>query len=187
MTLEFKSAIGHLRPIKTEELELMLSWRNAPTVRLNMYTRHEIGLSEHLDWWSRTQARSDQQYFMYELDTVPLGVVAFNSLNELNKNSLWAFYASTTAPKGAGIKMEYLALEYAFNKLGLHKLSCEVLAFNRTVIKLHEKFGFSVEGVFRDQQKVEDKFVDVFRLGILAAEWADKRDEMIVKVIGRSK
>lgn len=187
MTHETESSIGRLRAIKLEELELMLSWRNAPSVRANMYTRHEISLPEHLAWWARIQGRSDQQYFMYELDALPLGIVAFNELDELNKNSSWAFYASTTAPKGTGSKMEYLALEYAFTKLGLHKLCCEVLAFNSVVIKLHEKFGFKVEGILREQHKLEDAFTDIFRLGILAKEWFAKREEMRLKVCGKSK
>lgn len=187
MTIEFQSTLGCLRPIKPEELELMLTWRNAPAVRANMYTRHEINLSEHLAWWARIQDRSDQQYFMYELDTVPRGIVAFNGLDQVSKNSSWAFYASSTAPKGTGGKMEYLALEYAFGKLDLHKLWCEVLAFNNQVIKLHEKFGFKVEGILRDQHKLDDGFVDVFLLGILSTEWSVKRDEMLIKVLGKSK
>lgn len=187
MTNETESSIGRLRAIKSEDLELMLSWRNAPTVRANMYTRHEIGLTEHLAWWAKIQGRSDQQYFMYELDTLPLGIVAFNGIDELNKNSSWAFYASTNAPRGTGIKMEYLALEYAFNRLCLHKLCCEVLAFNSAVIKLHEKFGFKVEGILREQHKLEDAFVDVFHLGMLASEWSVKREEMRLKVFGKSK
>jgi UDP-4-amino-4,6-dideoxy-N-acetyl-beta-L-altrosamine N-acetyltransferase len=187
MTLEPQSLIGCLRSIKSEELELMLSWRNAPTVRANMYTRHEIGLPEHLAWWTRIQGRPDQKYFMYELNAVPLGIVAFNGLDELNKNSSWAFYASTSAPKGTGSKMEYLALEYAFNKLGLHKLYCEVLAFNGPVIKLHEKFGFKVEGVLREQHKLDDAFVDIYRLGMLATDWSVKREEMRLKVFGKTK
>ena len=187
MTREIESSIGRLRAIKSEELELILSWRNAPTERANMYTRHEISLSEHLSWWARIQGRADQQYFMYELDTLPLGIVAFNDLDELNKNSSWAFYASTNAPKGTGSKMEYLALEYAFTKLGLHKLCCEVLAFNSSVIKLHEKFGFKVEGILREQHKLENAFIDIFRLGMLATEWSAKREEMRLKVVGKSK
>lgn len=187
MTHETKSSIGRLRAIKLEELELMLSWRNAPTVRANMYTRHEISLTEHLAWWARIQGRSDQQYFMYELDVLPLGIVAFNGLDDLNKNSFWAFYAAPSAPKGTGSRMEYLALEYAFTKLGLHKLCCEVLAFNGAVIKLHEKFGFKVEGILREQHKLEDAFADIFRLGMLATEWSVKREEMRLKVYGKAK
>ena len=177
------SKLGCLRAIRPEELELMLSWRNAPGVRANMYTRHEISLIEHLAWWERIQTGADQQYFMYEFQGTPFGIVAFNGIDETHQNSSWAFYASPEAMKGTGGRMEYLALEHAFNGIRLHKLCCEVLAFNVPVIRLHEKFGFKVEGILREQHKMDDAFVDVYRLGMLASEWATKRDQMLSKLL----
>lgn len=174
---------GRLRAIDSSELELILSWRNAPNVRQNMYTRHEISLSEHLAWWGRTRDRSDQRYFMCEVQGTPLGVVAFTQIDIGNENSSWAFYASPEAPKGTGSKMEYLALEYAFKDMGLHKLFCEVLAFNAPVIKLHQKFGFKIEGVLREQHSVDNSFVDVYRLGILAPEWDSQRESIRQKIL----
>lgn len=177
------SKLGCLRTIKPEELELMLSWRNEPSVRGNMYTRHEISLAEHFAWWEGIRTRADQQYFMYEYQCTPLGIVAFNAIDIINRNSSWAFYASPDAPKGTGSRMEYLALEHAFSEMQLNKLCCEVLAFNTPVIKLHEKFGFMVEGILRKQHKKDDVFEDIFRLGILASEWAKKRDGMLSKLL----
>ena len=74
-------------------------------------------------------------------------------------------------------------LEYAFGELQLKKLYCEVLAFNSPVIKLHQKFGFNVEGIFRQQCKINGNFIDVFRLGILACEWQEHRQKMHEKLI----
>lgn len=178
-----ETLLGRLRTIQQNELKLMLSWRNAPAVRANMYTRHEISLQEHLEWWERIRTRADQQYFIYEHQGRPLGIVAFNGLDDTNQNSTWAFYASPEAPKGTGSKMEYLALEHAFNQILLHKLCCEVLAFNTPVIRLHEKFGFKVEGVLREQHKTGDAFIDVHRLGLLSSEWATRRDDMRQKLL----
>ena len=183
MTQAFDSRLGCLRVIKPMELELMLSWRNAPSVRANMYSRHEISLAEHRAWWERIQTRSDQQYYMYEYQGTALGIVAFNGIDEVNRNSSWAFYSSPDAPKGTGSRMEYLALEHAFSGIRLHKLCCEVLAFNAPVIRLHEKFGFKVEGILRDQHMKDDSFVDIYRLGMLASEWATKRDLMLNKLL----
>lgn len=174
---------GRLRSIEPNELELMLSWRNAPSVRANMYTRHEISLTEHLAWWARSEGRSDQQYFMYELQGAPMGIVAFTGIDLSNRNASWAFYSCPGAPKGTGTKMEYLALEYAFDDLRLNKLFCEVLAFNSAVIKLHQKFGFKIEGIFREQHMVGDSFVDVYRLGVLASEWHGQRETMRKKLL----
>ncbi|MGA8516294.1 MAG: UDP-4-amino-4,6-dideoxy-N-acetyl-beta-L-altrosamine N-acetyltransferase, partial [Burkholderiaceae bacterium] len=128
-------SLGVLRDIQADELELMLTWRNAPTVRANMYTRHEISLQEHVAWWERMQKRDDQRYFMYESEGTPCGIVAFTGIDICNQNSSWAFYASPVAPRGTGSRMEFLALDYAFNSLRLRKLCCEVLAFNQSVVK----------------------------------------------------
>lgn len=170
--------IGQLRAVRDDELGLMLSWRNAPAVRANMYTRHEIGLDEHLAWWQRTRERDDASYLMFEADGRALGIVAFTGIDRANRNAVWAFYADPDAPQGTGSRMEWLALERAFDTLALHKLSCEVLAFNDKVIRLHLKFGFQVEGTFREHHVVDGRFVDVVRLAILAPEWAARREAM---------
>lgn len=178
------SALGHLRVIQDNELELMRSWRNAPSVRANMYTRHEISAAEHQAWWERTRQREDQQYFMYENGNTPLGIVGFTAIDRVNLNCSWAFYAAPDAPRGTGARMEFLALEHAFNTLQLHKLNCEVLAFNTAVIKLHQKFGFLIEGTFRQHHKVGDDYIDIIRMGLLADEWVSKRDQMQAKLTG---
>lgn len=167
--------LGILRNIADEELELMRAWRNEPSVRANMYTQHEIEFKEHLKWWGKTKARTDQKYFMYEFEGAPVGISAFTRIDTKNRNSSWSFYASPSAPKGTGSKMEFLMIEHAFKELQLHKLYCEVLAFNTPVIKLHQKFGFKIEGVFKEQYKVNYDFVDTYRLGILATEWQKLR------------
>lgn len=180
------SQLGILRSIADSELELMREWRNAPAVRANMYSQHEISREEHLTWWEKTKNRADQKYFMYEMAGVPEGIAAFTSIDIRNQNSDWAFYASPTAPKGTGRKMEFLMLEHAFGMLELHKLYGEVLAFNTRVINLHQKFGFKVEGILRAQHKVNDEFVDIYRVGILAAEWQEQRQAIHEKLTARS-
>ncbi len=178
---------GILRGIEDVELELMRAWRNEPAVRANMYTQHEISREEHLNWWEKTKVRTDQKYFMYEMAGAPIGIAAFTGIDIQSRNSAWAFYTSPSAPKGTGSKMEFLMLEHAFNELRLHKLYCEVLAFNASVIKLHQKFGFNVEGVFRQQHKVNDDFVDTYRLGILASEWQEHRYSLHEKLIAQTR
>jgi UDP-4-amino-4,6-dideoxy-N-acetyl-beta-L-altrosamine N-acetyltransferase len=177
------NALGHLREIKDSELDLMRSWRNAPNVRANMYTRHEISSEEHLAWWNRTRQRADQQYFMYGKNTVPLGIVGFSAIDLINSNCSWAFYAAPDAPRGTGSRMEWLALEHVFGTLRLHKLHCEVLAFNAAVVALHEKFGFMIEGRLRQQHRIDAEYVDIIRMGLLASEWASKRETMLNKLV----
>lgn len=175
--------IGILREIKESELILMLEWRNHPSIRANMYNQHEITLDEHLKWWNLIKESKHNLYFMYEYQDKKSGILGFTEINNFNKNSMWAFYASPEAARGTGTRMEYLALEYAFNDLNLNKLNCEVLAFNPSVIKLHKKFGFKEEGVFREQYQLNSSFFDIHRLGILKREWEIKQEKMEQKIL----
>ena len=179
---------GSLRPIQDEDLMMILTWRNAPTVRSNMYNTHVINRNEHLAWWGRVKSSNNQQYFLYIQNGNPSGVVSFNQIDRIqNRNAFWAFYASPEAPTGTGSRMEIMALDYAFGSLKLNKLCCEVLAFNKPVLKLHEKFGFKTEGVFREHHCHDGSLVDVYRLGILIHEWEERRDSLVSKLLKKQR
>lgn len=178
---------GCLREIKECELEMMLAWRNQLSVRENMYTQHEITCDEHLAWWARIRQNSAQSFMMYECDGTPRGIVYFTSIDKSNSNCAWGFYSSPDAPRGTGTKMEFLALQHVFNDLGLYKIWCEVLAYNSAVIRLHGKFGFLQEGVFRHQFNREGEYIDIIRLGLLSSEWALRREEMEKRILALSK
>jgi UDP-4-amino-4,6-dideoxy-N-acetyl-beta-L-altrosamine N-acetyltransferase len=165
------NSLGTLRPVQDDDIELMLEWRNAPEVRKHMYTQHVIARDEHFAWWEATKRRKDRQYFMYEFSRERCGIVGFSSIDKTHNNASWAFYAAPNAPRGTGSRMEFLALYYAFNVFQLHKLHCEVLSTNGAVIRLHQKFGFKIEGVFREHFELNGTYVDIVRLGILQNEW----------------
>lgn len=181
------TSIGKLRPMQEGDLECVLSWRNSPAVRQNMYVDTIIELEEHKRWWSSVAQSSGCKYFMYEDQGFAQGVVGFTNIDKAQRTSAWAFYASPQAKKGCGSKMEFLALEHAFSEIKLHKLYCEVLAFNEAVIKLHQKFGFTIEGVFREQYFRDGRFIDIYRLGILRSEWLSNSAKMSEKILRLSK
>ncbi|WP_394135651.1 UDP-4-amino-4,6-dideoxy-N-acetyl-beta-L-altrosamine N-acetyltransferase [Aliivibrio fischeri] len=168
------------KSIEEKDLEMILEWRNAPFVRKNMYTSHEIKLSEHINWYKSISKDMSKQYFIVAIDDVPVGVVGFSEINKVKGIATWAFYTSSDAPRGSGSYIEYYALEYAFNDLGLHKLRCEVLGFNQSVIKLHQKFNFMIEGKLRDAffNEEEELYHDIYHLGILSSEWQIQREIM---------
>jgi methionyl-tRNA formyltransferase len=168
-----------LRPLAEKDLPLVRGWRNAPEVRRNMYSKHEITEAEHLDWFARLRDDAQSRWFIHE-DAAgqPAGVVYFTQIQRANGSVFWGFYAGENAVRGIGTHMEFEALEKAFYEFGLHKLNCEVLVSNGQVVNLHKKFGFKEEGLFRDFHFNGESYVDVVRLGILAAEWSAKREEI---------
>jgi RimJ/RimL family protein N-acetyltransferase len=55
------------------------------------------------------------------------------------------------------------------------------------VIKLHKKFGFVVEGLLRHQNRYEDEYIDVYRLGLLQTDWINERSEILNKLTNHKK
>jgi UDP-4-amino-4,6-dideoxy-N-acetyl-beta-L-altrosamine N-acetyltransferase len=172
-----------LRPLAEKDLVLVRAWRNAPEVRRNMYSKHEITEAEHQSWFARLKDDDQSHWFIHE-DAAgqPDGVVYFTQLQPANGSTFWGFYAGENAVRGIGTHMEFEALEKAFSEFGLHKLNCEVLVSNGQVVNLHKKFGFKEEGLFRDFHFNGESYVDVVRLGILATEWGGKREEMQARI-----
>lgn len=174
----------NLIPLTKEYLDIVFRWRNLIDVRKNMYTDHEITQEEHLAWFERMNQDSSKQYFIFELDNEPCGVIGFVDINIISKSSSWAFYSGDTAVRGIGSLMEVAALDYAFNELKLEKLYCEVLEFNDSVIKFHKKHGFEQEGIFKKHHFSKGRYWDVHRLAIFKSDWGKCREDIVNRVKG---
>jgi RimJ/RimL family protein N-acetyltransferase len=72
---------------------------------------------------------------------------------------------------GNGTESLRLALSYAFGELKLHKLYLRVLEYNTRAIRTYEKCGFRVEGVLREEMKVNGQWHALVYMGILAEEY----------------
>jgi len=125
-----------LRPAAYADRDLILPWRNHPSVRAVSLTTHEIKPEEHARWWEKRW----RDVLIYEDDRgTPAGVVIFDG-------STWSFYLDTVGLGDrllpAWMRLEKEAVEYAFGPLGLETLGGETLAENKQVLALHRRFGF---------------------------------------------
>lgn len=162
---------GYIRAVTLEDADLILKWRNQDFVRNNMYNNSIIDYETHIKWFNRMLNDETFKYFIYEKDSIPIGVISFYGINYETKKASWAFYLGSEKARGAGVDMEQLALNYAFNELGLHKLYCEVLSFNTSVIEFHKKFGFSIEGIRRKDYLRDGIYYDIYQLALFKDEY----------------
>jgi UDP-4-amino-4,6-dideoxy-N-acetyl-beta-L-altrosamine N-acetyltransferase len=155
--------------------ELVLTWRNLPNVRNNMYTNHVISAEEHGRWFEASRRDPAKRLLVcVDLQDVPVGVVVFYEINSVQRTATWAFYAGSSERRGIGSEMEFLALDFAFGELQLEKLNCEVLAFNMPVVDFHRKYGFRIEGIFRAHYERDGKRHDVYRLAHFRKAWLER-------------
>jgi RimJ/RimL family protein N-acetyltransferase len=73
--------------------------------------------------------------------------------------------------KGIGRSATVAMIEWGFRQLNLHKISLSVLANNKRAIRLYETLGFRHEGVLRDEQFRDRRYVNVVLMSLLDKEW----------------
>lgn len=73
--------------------------------------------------------------------------------------------------KGYGTKSTLLMVDYAFNSLGMHKVTAEVLCENAPSIAMFKRCGFSIDGCLRDDVYKNGRYYDVLSLSILDDEF----------------
>lgn len=176
-----------LRKIEEADLELMLTWRNHPSIRQSMFSQVLIQPEQHRVWFRRQAQKDDCLWLIYEThENRPTGIVYFTDMDRAPKNAFWGFYAAPEAQPGTGTRMALEAIDLYFNELGFHKLNAEVLETNERSLRFHRKLGFKVEGVFRDQHLSEKGYQSVTRFGLLAAEWLERRKVLAETLSNRS-
>lgn len=166
-----KSALqGCVRRMTVDDLEQVLAWRNHPDVRQYMFTRHEISLAEHSNWFMSALQDQKRHLLVFEIDKEPTG---FINIHEIADGGIadWGFYASPDAPKGTGRALGNAALSYAFKTIRAHKLCAQVLSFNERSSHFHQSLGFHREGVLRQQHYDGENYHDVICFGLLSNEW----------------
>jgi RimJ/RimL family protein N-acetyltransferase len=72
--------------------------------------------------------------------------------------------------RGYGTQATKLVIAYAFDVVGLHRVSLEVYSFNPRAQRVYTKCGFQVEGRCRDALHWEGQWHDAIIMGILATD-----------------
>ena len=164
------SVESSVREMTSDDLEIVLNWRNHADVRRYMYTQHEISLAEHESWFERAVQNPKKHLLIFEQTAVPLGFVNFNE-NEEGGIADWGFYIAPDAAKGTGRSLGYAALSHAFAILKLHKICGQALAYNQRSIQFHQRMGFTQEGTLREQHFDGEQYHHIVCFGLLATEW----------------
>ncbi|HEY0495108.1 MAG TPA: GNAT family protein [Kutzneria sp.] len=134
---------------------------------------------EPMRQWYGSRAGHDDRLDLAAVDRVTGRYVGEVVLNELDPNnnscSFRIALGATGQNRGLGTEATRLVLGYAFERVGLHRISLEVYSFNSRARRVYEKVGFRPEGVLRDALLWEGQRFDAHVMSILAHEWAEHR------------
>ena len=163
-----------LRPLGLEDITRVLEWRNLPEVATYMYTDHRISDAEHVRWFAAAMTDETKSYWIIEVNGEPVGVADLYDISRAHKRASLALYIADPRVRGLGIgsATDRFLIRYAFEELGLEKLSAEVIATNGPGVEVHQNHGFRVDGVLRRHVIKSGQRVDVVTLSLLRDDWA---------------
>lgn len=174
-----------LRPFHVEEDTAVLrAMVRDPEVR--RLTGSATAMSGSDDWdetaeqrmraWYESRAEQVDRLDLAVVDRVSGECVGEVVLNEWDRDnrSCNLRIALATAGQGRGLGTEAVSLMvgHGFERLGLHRISLNVFAFNPRARRVYENVGFVEEGVRRDVLFCDGAWVDDIVMSILAPDWA---------------
>ena len=158
----------------------VLGWRNHPRVRAVSLTAREIEPDEHALWWRIVMADPDRRLLIYSHDLIPAGVVLFTRDSGQDPDTAtWSFYLDIDGLQRRGellaawAGLEKESIVYAFEQLGVDRITGDVLASNTAVLALHRRFGFRV--VDSQERDVDGEPTVVLRVELGLADRAAVR------------
>lgn len=107
----------------------------------------------------------------------PIGFVELDSI-QWNHGDAWVGIGIGSREywnKGYGSDAMEVLLRYAFEELNLQRISLTVFDYNQRAIRSYEKVGFVLEGRTRQFLKREGRRWDMLFMGLLRAEWEERR------------
>ncbi|MGW0823624.1 GNAT family N-acetyltransferase [Streptomyces sp. NPDC002845] len=168
-----------LRPLAEDDVPVMARILSDPEViRLTGSPAETFGLDRLRSWYG---TRNDQT------DRLDLGIVdrasgelvgeaALNEWDAWNRSCCFRILVGPGGrDRGLGTEAVRLVVGYAFEQLGLHRVSLYVFTHNPRARRAYEKAGFVAEGVEREALWQGGEWIDAVRMSVLEHEWAAHR------------
>lgn len=163
-----------LRPITEADTDLIVRWRNTPSVMRNFIFREPFTPEMHRNWLATKVATGRVVQYMIEVKATgrPVGSVYFRDIDPANHSAEYGIFIGEEDARGQGFGSETAQLftRFGFDQLGLHRISLRLLAENLPARRSYEHAGFREEGTFRDMVLLDGRYRNVVFMARLAGE-----------------
>lgn len=174
-----------LRPPQESDIPRVLHWLNDPGTRRFLSRVHPLTELEEKRFLetTATPGGNHQPFIIIESDThEPIGCTGLHQIDWVHRRAELGIFIGPADKRGLGLGQEAfeLLIAHAFEGINLHRVTLTVFAFNNAGIRCYERIGFVKEGVDRESQFVEGRYVDVFRYALLSREWFARRKKSAI-------
>ncbi|MFE3324706.1 GNAT family N-acetyltransferase [Streptomyces sp. NPDC059176] len=166
-----------LRPFTEADTATMAAILQDPEVLLFTGSAGDAPLpEEQLRSWYGTRGDQEDRLDLGVVDRSTGALVGEVVLYEWDRRNLSCSFRTLIGPggrnRGLGTEATRLIVGYAFDQLGLNRVSLGVFDFNPRARRAYEKAGFVAEGTEREVLRHEGGWIDATIMSILAREWA---------------
>ena len=163
-----------------------MNWRMMPEVTKYMLTDPLLTIEEQKKWFAKIEEQyskpikeRDSFYWVLEAGTVPIGVVSMVNWNKNNNSIHTGEYVAVKEKSSIKliVDLHYSMNEFAFELLGVNKISFEIMSNNKAVMALNRRFGAHEDGVMREEVFKYGEYLDLHLFSILKNEWNELKNK----------
>jgi len=165
---------AYIRPIKKEDTDNILRWRNNPNVRSNFVFQDDLTREAHEVWMDTNVNAGKTAQFIIVTDALgDVGSVYLRDIDSRHRKAEFGIFIGEDAArgKGFGTAATLMILEHAFRELNLNKVFLRVFTDNVGAIRSYERAGFTKEGCFVEDVIIDNKPRDMVFMALLKSQY----------------
>lgn len=173
----------YLRPITLEDGQIIVKWRNTPSVRAHCLNQKLITIESNEAFFHANIYTGLYQQFIVEridedfgLASYPIATVYLKDIDQTNKRCELCIFTSddqewNTESQSIAVKM---LLKKAFDELNMHKVYSYAFYKFMNEASLLKRAGFNTEAILKEEAVDENgEYEDIVRFAIIDKEWKD--------------
>jgi diamine N-acetyltransferase len=177
-----------IRAIETDDLPLLVTWRNSPDVYRFFYEYEPLSLITQKAWFDKLVQKNDEKFWLVETlqDKQPIGTVGLIHIDWRNRKAELArvLIIEEHRQHGQGSEVICLLLRYFFDHMNMNRLYCDTFSTNQYAVAFYEKLGFKHEGTFRQHVFKDGQYRDLTYLAMLREDYlSDETQARIAKYL----
>lgn len=176
----FRNSPVYLRALDVSDLGQVLMWHNTPSLYDHLGgTFHWVSRVAEEEWLRRRCAYSMNEVNLAVCLTGTnehIGNIYLRGIDWVTRHAEFHIFLGAQEQRGHGYgkAATRLALNHAFDDLGLLRVFLFVLASNEFAQRLYLRCGFKLEGRLRGHAFKQGQPEDVLVMGLLKSEWEEK-------------
>ena len=177
--MEYAFLIGksvYLRGLEKNDLSNLKKWISDEKVTKFLETGYFPPSDEKLfeQYENEMKLQKDVSFLVLsKKENIPIGWGGLYEINWIKRSAELRFFIGETKfwKITAALESEKLLLQYAFEKLNLHKVTGGANVENKGSWKIIERIGFVKDGVLRDSVFRNGRYYDVYTYSMLEDEY----------------